>query len=101
MNLKQGQFHRRTGLDYAILLVQVAICAVVIGTVAYYFADAWVREDTARVSKLQKHLYEVAYSRATVAPAAPTGVRPNYGDMSTPKTQVFADTSVKLKDKIK
>lgn len=97
MNLKQGIHHKRTLIDYAIIAVQVAICAVVLFIVAYYFSDAWVREDTARVEKLGRHIYEVALNRerATVAPAAPTGVKPNYGDLSEPKTRVFQDAARK------
>jgi hypothetical protein len=43
------------------------------------------------VEKLQQHLYDVAYGRATVGPAAPTGVRPNYGEPSEPKVTIFQD----------
>ena len=39
MNIVKGKFHKRSGLDYAIILVQVAICAVVIGAMAYYAAS--------------------------------------------------------------
>ena len=99
MNIVKGQFHRRTGLDYAIIAVQVAICAVVIGTVAYFGVHAWIAEDTARVEKLARHIYDVALNRerATVAPAAPTGVKPNYGDLADPKTRVFQDAGERRK----
>jgi hypothetical protein len=83
--------------DYLITFFQVAIVATIIGIVAFVAAEAWTKEDIARVEKLQKHFYDVAYSRATLGTAAPTGVRPNYGDNSEPKTRVFADASVKAK----
>ena len=76
---------------------QVAIVATIIGIVALVGVNAFIKEDIARVEKLKQHLYDVAFSRATVGPSAPTGLKPNYGDLSTPKTRVFADTSVKAK----
>ena len=83
MNLTHGIHHKRTGLDYAIIAVQVAICAVVIGTVAFYFADAWVREDMARVAKLHEKFYGVTEQR--------TYAIPNPHDLATPRTRVFAE----------
>ena len=97
MNLVHGIHHKRTLEDILISVFQVAIVATIIGIVALVGVNAWILEDTARVHKLKQHIYDVAYSRATVGPAAPTGVRPNYGDLSEPKTRVFADTSVKAK----
>jgi hypothetical protein len=85
--------------DYLITFMQVAIVATILGIVALVAVDAWVEEDILRVQKLKQHFYDVAYSRATVGPATPTGVRPNYGDKSEPKTRVFADTSVKAKER--
>jgi hypothetical protein len=79
--------------DYLITFMQVAIVATILGIVALVAVDAWVEEDIARVQKLKQHFYDVAYSRATVGPAAPTGVRPNYGEPSEPKTKVFQDAS--------
>ena len=95
MNLTHGIHHKRTVLDYAVIAVQVAICAVVIGTVSFYFAEAWVVEDTARVERLAQHIYDVALNRerATVAPAAPMNVRPNYGDLAQPKVRYFQDAA--------
>ena len=102
MNIKEGQFHKihRNWLDYAILLVQVAICAVVIGTVAYYFADALVREDTARVEKLAQHIYDVALNRerATVEPTT-TPAPPKPSDLAQPKVTHFQDASETRKGK--
>jgi len=98
MNLIHGIHHKRTGLDYAIILVQVAICAVVIGTVAYYFADAFVREDTARVENLARHIYDVALNRerATLDPTT-TPAQPSPSDLAHPKVTYFQDTSSKPK----
>ena len=79
--------------DYLITFFQVAIVATIIGIVALVAADAWMKEDIARVEKLKQHFYDVAYSRATLGPAAPTGVRPNYGDLAEPRTRVFQDAS--------
>jgi len=97
MKLVHGIHHKRTLEDYLITSLQFIIVATILGIVALVAVDAWVEEDIARVANLKKHFYEVAYGRATVGPAAPTGVRPNYGDLSEPKTRVFADTSVKAK----
>jgi hypothetical protein len=83
--------------NFIIAFLQVAIVATIIGIVALVAVQAFIIEDDARIAKLKQHIYEVAYGRATVGPAAPTGVRPNYGDKSEPKTRVFADTSVKAK----
>ena len=98
MNLVHGIHHKRTGLDYAIIIVQVAICAVVIGTVAYYFADAYVREDTARVEKLAQHIYDVALNRerATVEPST-TPAPPGPSDLAEPKVRYFQDSSERTK----
>jgi hypothetical protein len=77
--------------DFLIGFLQVAIVATIIGIGAMWAADAWMREDIARVEKLKQHLYDVAYARATVGPAAPTGVRPNYGEPSEPRVRLFQD----------
>ena len=77
--------------DFLIRAFQVAIVALVLTIVALVGADAWIKEDIARVEKLKQHIYDVAYGRATRGPAAPTGVRPNYGETSEPRTQVFQD----------
>jgi uncharacterized membrane protein len=94
MNLVHGIHHKRTGLDYAIIMVQVAICAVVIGTVAFYFAEAWIAEDTARVEKLAQHIYDVALNRerATVEPST-TPAPPDPTDLAEPKVRYFQDAS--------
>ena len=77
--------------DILISVFQVAIVATIIGIVALVGVNAWILEDTERVAKLKQHFYDVAYSRATVVPAAPTGVRPNYGEPSEPKVRYFQD----------
>ena len=81
--------------DYLITFLQVAIVATIIGIVALVAADAWMKEDIARVEKLRKHFYEVALSTSTdvTPPKPPTGVKPNYGDLAEPKTRVFQDSS--------
>ena len=95
MNLIQGIHHKRSLEDILISVFQVAIVATTIGIVALVAADAWMKEDVARVEKLKQHVYDVAYGRATVGPAAPTGVRPNYGEPSEPKVRVFQDAGRK------
>ena len=97
MKLVHGIHYKCTIEDILISVFQVAIVATIIGIVALVGVNAWILEDDARIAKLKHHIYEIAYGRATVGPAAPTGVRPNYGDLSEPKTRVFADTSVKAK----
>jgi hypothetical protein len=77
--------------DYLITFLQVAIVATILGIVALVAADAWMKEDIARVEKLKQHFYDVAHARATVGTAAPTGVRPNYGEPSEPKVRYFQD----------
>ena len=79
--------------DLLVVFFQFAIVATIIGIVALVAADAWMKEDIARVEKLKQHFYDVAYSRAAAGPAAPTGVRPNYGEPSEPRTRVFQDAS--------
>ena len=97
MNIIQGQFHKRTLEDILISAFQVAIVTLILFIVALVAVDAWVAEDNARVVNLQKHFYDIAMSTDVTPPKAPTGVRPNYGDLSEPKTRVFADTSVRAK----
>ena len=93
MKLVHGVHHKRSIEDYLITFMQVAIVATILGIVAIVAVDAWVEEDIARVQKLKQHFYDVAHARATVGPAAPTGVRPNYGDLSEPKVRHFQDAS--------
>ena len=83
--------------DYLITFFQVAIVATIIGIVALVAADAWMKEDIARVEKLKQHFYDVSMSTDVSPPRAPTGVKPNYGAPSEPKTRVFADASSKPK----
>ena len=105
MNLIHGIHHKRTLEDILISVFQVAIVTMILFIVALVAADAWMKEDIARVAKLKQHVYEVAYGRATMGPAAPTGVRPNYGessepkptDKAKPKVTYFQDASVKAK----
>lgn len=80
--------------DILITFFQVAIVATIIGIGAMWAVDAWITEDNNRVASLKRHFYDVAYSRVE-GPKAPTGVRPNYGDLSEPKTRAFADTSAR------
>ena len=75
--------------DVLVRAFQVAIVALILTIVALVGVNAWEQEDIARVEKLKQHLYDVAYGRATRGPAAPTGVRPNYGDLAEPKTRAF------------
>jgi hypothetical protein len=91
MNLVHGIHHKRSLEDILISVMQGAIVTLILFIVALVAADAWIKEDIARVEKLKQHLYEVAYARATVGPAAPTGVRPNYGEPSEPKVRLFQD----------
>jgi hypothetical protein len=93
MNITQGQFHKPTWEDRIILCLQWAICALVIFILAGAGVNAWIIEDDVRIAKLKQHLWDVAYGRNTVAPAAPTGVRPNYGDKAEPKVRYFQDAS--------
>jgi hypothetical protein len=83
--------------DYLITFFQVAIVATIIGIVALVAADAWMKEDIARVEKLKQHFYDVSMSTDVSPPRAPTGVKPNYGAPSEPNIRVFTDTSVKAK----
>lgn len=95
MKLVQGIHHhqKRALEDYLITAFQAAIVAIILFIIALVGVDAWTREDIARVEKLKRHFYEVALQRGTVGPAVPTGVKPNYGDLSEPRTKVFQDAS--------
>lgn len=93
MNIVKGIHHKRNLEDIIISVFQVAIVATIIGIVALVAAEAWIKEDIARVEKLKQHVYDVAYGKATYGPAAHTGVRPNYGDLAEPRTKVFQDAS--------
>ena len=91
MNIVRGIHHKATLEDVLIRVFQVAIVALVLTIIALVGVNAWEQEDIARVEKLKQHLYDVAYGRAARGPAAPTGVRPNYGDLAEPRTLVFQD----------
>jgi hypothetical protein len=97
MNIRQGIHHKRTVEDILISVLQGAIVTIILVIVALVAVDAFIKEDDARIAKLRQHFYDVAYSRSTVGPAAPTGLKTNYGALAEPKTRVFADTSVKAK----
>lgn len=77
--------------DVLIRALQVAIAALILTIVALVAADAWVKEDLLRVEKLKQHFYDVAYAHAATGPAAPAGLKPNFGEPSEPKTRVFQD----------
>lgn len=62
MNLRQGRFHKHTIEDRLIIVLQVAICALVLFCLAMVAVDAWIAEDNARVLKLQQHFQQL-YSR--------------------------------------
>lgn len=81
--------------DILIRAFQGAIVTLILTIVALVAADAWMKEDIARVEKLKQHFYDVAMSTDVSPPKAPTGVKPNYGALSEPKTRVFADASQK------
>ena len=91
MKLVHGIHHKRTLEDYLITSLQFIIVATILGIVALVAVDAWVEEDIARVANLKKHFYDIAMSTDVSPPKAPTGVRPNYGDLSEPKVRVFQD----------
>ena len=83
--------------DYLITFFQVAIVATIIGIVALVAADAWMKEDIARVEKLKQHFYDVSMSTDVSPPRAPTGVKPNYGAPSEPRVRYFQDASNRAK----
>jgi hypothetical protein len=99
MKLVHGIHHKRSLEDILISVFQFAIVATILGIVALVAVDAWVDDDNARVANLQKHFYDVAMSTDVSPPKSPTGVKPNYGALAEPKTRVFADTSVKSKER--
>lgn len=76
-----------------IRMFQIVIVGLILMLVALVAADAWIKEDIARVQKLKRHFYEVSMSVDAAGPAAPTGVRPNYGEPSEPKVRHFQDAS--------
>ena len=57
---------------------------------AYFFAQAFLQESEMRVERLERH-FRIAMRHD--GPSAPTGVRPNYGEPSTPKVRHFQDAS--------
>lgn len=75
-----------------VLFFQVVIVATVLGVIALYAVDAWIKEDNERVMGLEERFYAMALARS-YAPAPPSNVRPNFGDLSEPKTRVFQDAS--------
>ena len=80
--------------EFVISILQVAIVTLILTIVAMVAADAWVKEDTARVERLSRHIYEVALhrERATLEPTT-TPAQPQPGDVAQPKTRVFQDAS--------
>ena len=109
MSLREGQFHKKrmTFKDWAIWIVEfIAVVAVII-FIAKVGVDALIKEDIIRVEKLQQHQYDVALRTGSYStPAAPSGLKPNYGESSTrprpedlavPKTRMFQDASERQK----
>jgi hypothetical protein len=93
MKLIHGIRHKRTLEDILISMLQVSVVTLILFIVALVAVEAWVAEDNARVVKLQKHFYDLAMSTDVTPPRAPTVVKPNYGDLSEPRTRVFQDSS--------
>lgn len=75
-------------IDGLLWLVKVGIVVVVIGTLAYYGAEAFVKEDNARIRGLEQKWYDMALART---PHYPTSARPEPTDLVKPKTRVFQD----------
>lgn len=71
------------------LLKFTVLCTIAI-VGGYYAAEALVKEDMARVAKLEQHFYELALNRA---PAPPQGLRLQPEALAVPKTTVFKDVS--------
>jgi len=88
MNLKQGQFHKPTLEDNLIRAFQGAIVMLILWIVVLVAVDAWIKEDDARIAKLQQHLYDIALRHDPV-PAAP----PKPTDLAEPKVRYFQDAS--------
>jgi hypothetical protein len=88
MNIKQGIHHKPTLEDRIILLLQWAICALVIFILAGAGINAWIIEDDARIAKLQQHLYDIAlrHDTSSMAPPKPT-------DLAIPKTKAFQESN--------
>ena len=93
MGIQRGIHHKKTLGELLTVSVQGAIVALILFVVAMVAVEAWEKEDVARVEKLQKHFYALAISRETLGPAAHTGVRPNFGESSEPKTNTYQDAS--------
>jgi hypothetical protein len=67
-------------------LAEFTIVAILMFTMAYLFLDAWDRTEYVNQAK--------AANRAQAyAPAAPTGLTPNYGESSEPRVHTFKDAS--------
>lgn len=92
-----GIHHKRSIEDILISVFQVTIVTLILSIVALVAVDAFVKEDIARVEKLRRHFYEVSMSMDATGPAAPTGVRPNYGESSESKVRFYQDASQRAK----
>ena len=64
---------------------------------AFMFVWGLEKQEYVDQARLAKHMDGVLLrgklDTEVTPPAAPTGVRPNYGDLSEPKTKVFQDAS--------
>ena len=60
MGIDTGEHHKRTFEDRLIVLLQVAICFLIIFIGAMFAVDAWIKEDIARSKKLQEHFESLA-----------------------------------------
>jgi hypothetical protein len=74
--------------EFVISILQVAIVTLILTIIAFVAADAWIKEDDARIAKLQQHLYDIALRHDPV-PAAP----PKPTDKAEPKVRYFQDAS--------
>jgi hypothetical protein len=70
---------------------------------AWMFCVGLEKQEYVDQARLAKHFESVLYrgqlSTDVTPPAAPVKVRPNYGDLSEPKTRVFQDASTPRRTK--
>ena len=96
MGIMEGQFNRPKPTWKQTLWTWVLMLCLMV-PLAFMFVWGLEKSEYVDQARLARHMEGVllrGQGATEVTPLkAPTGVRPNYGDLSEPKTKVFQDAS--------
>jgi hypothetical protein len=97
MNITQGQFHRKPRPTWIETLWTWVLMLCLMVPLAWMFVTGLEKQEFVDQARLAKHMDSILLqgqiSTDVTPPKAPTGLKPNYGDLSEPRTRVFQDAS--------